>query len=168
MTRRRSFATRGSIWTTAVSRRPSRVASGTHLVSVGNLIAGSRAGTSPTTLLATLVSIDPIYLDFDMSEADYMTFLRERQKREGPLAEKVQVSLERRETLHPSGHAGLHRQRARSIERHDPCPRHRAEQRLAADAGRVRSGAPASRARRRLLCWCRTRPCCRTSPVTSS
>jgi membrane fusion protein, multidrug efflux system len=43
---------------------------GSHLVSVGNLISGSRAGTSPTTLLATLVSIDPIYLNFDMSEAD--------------------------------------------------------------------------------------------------
>src|SRR5215475_6076666 len=38
---------------------------GTHLVSVGNLIAGSRYATSPTTLLATLVSLDPIYLDFD-------------------------------------------------------------------------------------------------------
>ena len=66
---------------------------GTHLVSVGNLIAGSRAATSPTTLLATLVSIDPIYLNFDMSEADYMTFLRERQSQKGPLADKVEVSL---------------------------------------------------------------------------
>jgi membrane fusion protein, multidrug efflux system len=66
---------------------------GSHLVSVGNLISGSRAGTSPTTLLATLVSIDPIYRNFDMSEADYMTFLRARQKQNGPLAENVQVSL---------------------------------------------------------------------------
>jgi RND family efflux transporter MFP subunit len=66
---------------------------GTHMVSVGNLVAGSRAATSPTTLLATLVSIDPIYLNFDMSEADYMTFLRERQKQTGPLADKVGVSL---------------------------------------------------------------------------
>jgi RND family efflux transporter MFP subunit len=66
---------------------------GSHLVSVGNLTSGSRAGTSPTTLLATLVSIDPIYLNFDMSEADYMTFLRARQKQNGPLAENVQVSL---------------------------------------------------------------------------
>ena len=66
---------------------------GSHLVSVGNLIAGSRAAASPTTLLATLVSIDPIYLNFDMSEADYMTFLRERQQQKGPLADKVQVSL---------------------------------------------------------------------------
>jgi RND family efflux transporter MFP subunit len=66
---------------------------GSHLVSVGNLVSGSRAGTSPTTLLATLVSIDPVYLNFDMSEADYMTFLRERQKQTGPLADKVEVSL---------------------------------------------------------------------------
>ena len=66
---------------------------GSHLVSVGNLVAGSRAGTSPTTLLATLVSIDPIYLNFDMSEADYMTFQRERQQQKGPLADKVQISL---------------------------------------------------------------------------
>src|SRR6266478_9148614 len=42
---------------------------GTHEVSVGNLISGSRAGTSPTTLLATLVSTDSVYLNFDMSEA---------------------------------------------------------------------------------------------------
>ncbi len=66
---------------------------GSHLISVGNLIAGSRAGTSPTTLLATLVSIDPIYLNFDMSEADYMTFQRGRQQRKGPLADKLQISL---------------------------------------------------------------------------
>ena len=66
---------------------------GTHLVSVGNLIAGSRAAASPTTLLATLVSIDPIYLNFDMSEADYMTFQRERQQQKGSLADNVQISL---------------------------------------------------------------------------
>jgi membrane fusion protein, multidrug efflux system len=66
---------------------------GTHIVSVGNLIAGSRAGTSPTTLLATIVSTDSIYLNFDMSEADYMTFLRDRQKQAGPLADKVQIAL---------------------------------------------------------------------------
>ncbi len=66
---------------------------GTHLVSAGNLIGGSRAASSPTTLLATLVSIDPIYLNFDMSEADYMKFLRERQSQTGPLADKVKVAL---------------------------------------------------------------------------
>jgi multidrug efflux system membrane fusion protein len=66
---------------------------GTHLVSAGNLIAGSRAAASPTTLLATLVSTDTIYLNFDMSEADYMTLLRDRQKQDGPLADKVRIAL---------------------------------------------------------------------------
>jgi len=66
---------------------------GSHQVSVGNLIAGSRAATSPTTLLASIVSLDPIYLDFDMSEADYTSFLHERQLQNGPLADKVAISL---------------------------------------------------------------------------
>jgi RND family efflux transporter MFP subunit len=65
---------------------------GAHLVSVGNLIAGSRGGVA-TTLLATIVSVDPIWLDFDMSEADYLTFSRERATQKGPLADKLQVSL---------------------------------------------------------------------------
>jgi membrane fusion protein, multidrug efflux system len=47
---------------------------GAHLVSVGNLVSGSRGGTSPTTLLATIVSLDPIHLDFDMSESDYLSY----------------------------------------------------------------------------------------------
>jgi RND family efflux transporter MFP subunit len=66
---------------------------GTHLVSVGNLIAGSRAGTSPTTLLATLVSLDPIHFDFDMSEADFLAFSRERARLEGAPADKVAIAL---------------------------------------------------------------------------
>ena len=65
---------------------------GARLVSVGSLIAGSRAATSPTTLLTTLVSLDPIYLDFDMSESDYLTFARER-TRLGPLGNEVAISL---------------------------------------------------------------------------
>jgi RND family efflux transporter MFP subunit len=47
---------------------------GAHLVSIGSLVSGSRGGTSPTTLMATIVSLDPIYLDFDMSEADYLAY----------------------------------------------------------------------------------------------
>jgi RND family efflux transporter MFP subunit len=66
---------------------------GTHLVSVGNLIAGSRAATSPTTLLATIVSLDPVYLDFDMSEADYLQFSRDRLSQRGSLADKVEIAL---------------------------------------------------------------------------
>jgi len=66
---------------------------GTHLVSVGNLIAGSRTATSPTTLLTTLVSLDPIYLDFDMSESDFLTFSRDRGRLKGGLADKVEIAL---------------------------------------------------------------------------
>ncbi len=66
---------------------------GARQVSVGSLIAGSRAATSPTTLLATLVSLDPLYLDFDMSESDFLTFSRERARAPGPLADKVLIGL---------------------------------------------------------------------------
>jgi membrane fusion protein, multidrug efflux system len=66
---------------------------GARQVSIGGLVAGSRAATSPTTLLATLVSLDPLYLDFDMSESDFLTFTRERARIGGPLANKVVLGL---------------------------------------------------------------------------
>jgi multidrug efflux system membrane fusion protein len=66
---------------------------GARLVSIGSLIAGSRAATSPTTLLATLVSLDPIYLDFDMSESDYLTFSRQRAHLSSAAASEVTISL---------------------------------------------------------------------------
>lgn len=66
---------------------------GTHLVSVGNLIAGSRAATTPTTLLATMVSLDPIWLDFDMSESDFLAYSRERAQAKGAAADTVEVAL---------------------------------------------------------------------------
>jgi RND family efflux transporter MFP subunit len=47
---------------------------GAHQVSVGSLISGS-TGTA-SALLATIVTLDPIHLDFDMSESDYLSFLR--------------------------------------------------------------------------------------------
>jgi multidrug efflux system membrane fusion protein len=78
---------------------------GARQVSIGDLIAGSRAAVSPTTLLATLVSLDPLYLDFDMSESDYLTFSRERARLAGPLADKIafglsdETSLKRQGTL---------------------------------------------------------------------
>src|SRR6266849_6088350 len=66
---------------------------GTHLVSAGNLIAGSRTATSPTTLLTTLVSLDPIYLDFDMSESDFLTYSKYREHLKGGHIQKVEVGL---------------------------------------------------------------------------
>jgi RND family efflux transporter MFP subunit len=50
---------------------------GAHQVSAGNLVSGSRGGAGQTTLLAAIVSLDPIYLDFDMSEADYLAWQRD-------------------------------------------------------------------------------------------
>ena len=65
---------------------------GAHLVSVGSLVSGSRGGTTPTTLLATIVSLDPIYLDFDMSESDYLAY---QQAHHGaPPHDAVDISLD--------------------------------------------------------------------------
>jgi RND family efflux transporter MFP subunit len=66
---------------------------GTHLVSVGNLIAGSRAATTPTTLLATMVLLDPIWLDFDMSESDFLQYSRDRVRAKDGAADKVAIAL---------------------------------------------------------------------------
>jgi RND family efflux transporter MFP subunit len=76
---------------------------GNHQVSVGNLIAGSRAATSPTTLLATMVSLDPIYLDFDMSEFDFLAFSRERAQTKGGPADKVEIALSDEEQFKRQG-----------------------------------------------------------------
>jgi RND family efflux transporter MFP subunit len=45
-----------------------------HRVSVGNLVTGGESGN--TTLLTTIVSLDPIHFDFDMSEADFLAYQR--------------------------------------------------------------------------------------------
>jgi membrane fusion protein, multidrug efflux system len=60
-------------------------------VSIGSLVSGSRAGSSPTTLLTTIVSTDPIYLNFDMSESDYLAFARAHPNR--MLSEQVDFRL---------------------------------------------------------------------------
>src|SRR5215472_5889516 len=66
---------------------------GARQVSIGGLIAGGRAAASPTTLLAALVSLDPIYLDFDMSESDYLTYSKYRKHLKGTYVQKVEVAL---------------------------------------------------------------------------
>src|ERR1700761_1475621 len=76
---------------------------GARQVSIGGLISGSRAGVSATPLLATLVSLDPIYLNFDMSEADFLTFSRERAKLSGSLADEVSIGLSDRKTFPRQG-----------------------------------------------------------------
>jgi membrane fusion protein, multidrug efflux system len=61
-------------------------------VSIGSLISGGSGSTNGTPL-TSIVSVDPIHLDFDMSEADYLAFSREHAKQKGALADKVEVAL---------------------------------------------------------------------------
>jgi RND family efflux transporter MFP subunit len=53
-----------------------------HRVSLGNLIQGGQ-GAGSSTLLTTIVSLDPIHLDFDMSEGDYLAYQRFLQSQNG-------------------------------------------------------------------------------------
>jgi RND family efflux transporter MFP subunit len=64
--------------TAPISGRISR-----HQVSIGNLISGGGNGATPT-MLTTIVSLDPIYFYFDMSETDYLAYQR------GAIAGKLQ------------------------------------------------------------------------------
>ncbi|SNB75228.1 RND family efflux transporter, MFP subunit [Arboricoccus pini] len=65
----------------------------THRASIGSLVNGGQTASS-STLLTTIVSLDPIHLDFEMSESDYLAFRRYQQD-VGPTAidRKVDVRL---------------------------------------------------------------------------
>ena len=65
---------------------------GARLVSLGSLVSGSRGGTGQSTSLATIVSLDPIYLTFDMSEADYAAYRKAHRDRAAP--SDVAISLD--------------------------------------------------------------------------
>lgn len=67
---------------------------GAHQVSIGNLVLGG-PGAVANTVLATIVSLDPIHLDFDMSEADYLAWSRYEQatRAAGAVDRKVEASL---------------------------------------------------------------------------
>jgi RND family efflux transporter MFP subunit len=73
---------------------------GVHQVSRGNLISGGGSGATPT-LLATIVSLDPIHFYFDLSEADYLTLQRASTTgriapaRDGKVAVQLRLSDER-------------------------------------------------------------------------
>src|SRR5216684_2737299 len=63
-------------------------------VSVGSLVSGGPS-TGATTLLTTIVSLDPIHLDFEMSEADYLSYQRflQTQQSGGAVDRTVEASL---------------------------------------------------------------------------
>jgi RND family efflux transporter MFP subunit len=65
---------------------------GRHEVSIGNLVMGGVAGT--TTLLTTIVSLDPIWLMFNVSEGDGMTYKRLIQKGEVESVRNNSVQVE--------------------------------------------------------------------------
>ena len=68
---------------------------GRHLISAGNLVQGSDTGAS--TLLTTIVSLDPIYIYFDVDEATYLKnnrlYFEGRRPSSRETANPVQVSL---------------------------------------------------------------------------
>ncbi len=64
-----------------------------HRGSIGSLVSGSRAGSSPTTLLTTLGALDPIYLDFDMSESDYLAYKRVHAAGGAAISDTVDIAL---------------------------------------------------------------------------
>lgn len=70
---------------------------GAHQVSVGNLINGGgtagSGGGGTATLLATIVSLDPIHFIFDMSEADYFALRRRGGDGGGGAAVPAQLRL---------------------------------------------------------------------------
>jgi len=59
-------------WTHVTAPISGRI--GRNAVTEGNLVAGGSGGNA--TLLATIVTLDPIYLDFDMSESDFLAYQR--------------------------------------------------------------------------------------------
>jgi len=65
---------------------------GRHEVSIGNLITGGTSGS--TTLLTTIVSLDPIWLSFFVSEGDGMTYKRLVQKGEIKSARENTVEVQ--------------------------------------------------------------------------
>ena len=61
-------------------------------VSIGSLVSGG-VGASSSTLLTSIVSLDPIYLDFDMSEADHLAYQRFLATKQPGLDQGVLASL---------------------------------------------------------------------------
>lgn len=65
---------------------------GDRKVSVGNLVTGGAGGVNTNTLLASIVSLDPIYFEFTYDEASYLRYQR-LVKQAGDTAPSVPVQL---------------------------------------------------------------------------
>ena len=118
-----------------------------HLVSAGNLVQGSEGGA---TLLTSIVSLDPIYVYFDMDEATYQRNNRLWHEGRRPSSRDtpnpVQVTLVGETKPSHRRHDELPRQPAGRLHRHAARTRGGPEQGFFDPAGTVRPG-PADRQR---------------------
>jgi RND family efflux transporter MFP subunit len=65
---------------------------GNHLASIGNLVIGGASGGS-STLLTSIVSLDPVWFYFDMSESDFLLYQRTiNEGRIGSAPRRVEIS----------------------------------------------------------------------------
>ena len=87
---------------------------GRKLISEGNLVNAN------TTLLTTIVSLDPIYFYFDIDERSFLAYQRVFKNRGGPAGEgnDVLVGVSDEPRADPQGAARLSRQPHRCGERH--------------------------------------------------
>lgn len=77
-------------FTTVRAPQPGRI--GRHLVSPGNLVSGGEASTA--TLLATIVTIDPIDIIFDIDQAALLRYVRLAETGARPSSRDVQNPVE--------------------------------------------------------------------------
>ena len=168
-TPRRRSATPSSTSITAASRRRFTGRIGAHLVSVGNLITGSRAGNEPDDVAGDdgLARSDPSRLRHERGRLPRL-FARARAAQAAPLADKVAISLSDETQFARQGTLDFVDNALDRSQRHDPRPRHRAQPRSHLHARAVRPPARSPSARPRRPCWCRPRPSCRTSRSRSS
>jgi multidrug efflux system membrane fusion protein len=108
-------------------------------VDAGNLVQAGQ------TLLTTLVALDPVYVTFDASEAEYLRQARAAQGRLRNGRLPVQLRLLDEADFSPRGPCRLRGQRLRPAQRHHPRPRRGAERRPVPDAGQLRARPPVDR-----------------------
>ena len=114
-----------------------------HLVSVGNLVQGSDNGAS--TLLTTIVSLDPIYIYFDVDEATYLRnsrlWFEGKRPSSRDTANPVQVTLTGETKPSHDGHMDFLDNRLDVFDRHAAQPRGDPEPGSFDPARAVRPGA---------------------------
>ena len=129
---------------------------GDRRVSEGNLVTGGTGGN--TTLLAMIVSIDPIRFEFTFDEASFLRY--ERLGKDGKdVAEpcrrrRSRRQADRRAGFRAPGQDGLRRQHDRARLRHHPRPRPARQPRTACSrpACSAACACPARRPTRRCCC----------------